>query len=117
MSLQKPLRLWPGVAGVALIASGLIAAFAVPGATLVGLATAVGTGVAVLIWWLGFSRAPWADRLAAPVLMVGAVLAIRPLLHASIAGAGQDRLFYVLSLPVASFSLGLWAIATRKLSN
>ena len=69
---QKPLRLWPGVVIVVL---QLLARFAVPAfapeAALYGLMGGVFVGgLAIVVWWVFFSRAPWSERLGAIVLMV-----------------------------------------------
>jgi outer membrane protein assembly factor BamB len=114
---RKPLRLWPGVAAATLIVLGVLVTALLPEAMTSGLLAVIGGGAAVVVWWLFFSRAPWLERLGALVFMVAAVLAIRPLLHRSISGAGQDRLFYVLSVPVMSLALVAWAAASRRLST
>ncbi|HEY8460762.1 MAG TPA: hypothetical protein VIM99_10300, partial [Blastocatellia bacterium] len=62
----KPLRLWPGIVAVALL---WLVWFVVPvvapdvgtGAMIGGLAC----GLAVFIWWMFFSRAPWIERVGA----------------------------------------------------
>src|SRR4051812_46668436 len=83
----RPLRLWPGVVLVALqwvfrFGVPLIAPDAVPVAVL----GSVACGLGVIIWWLFFSRASWADRLGAILLMIVAVIVTRQLVHPSIAG-------------------------------
>ncbi len=114
---EKPLRLWPGVVAAAVIVTGLLAAFVLPDATIVGMLSAVVGGAAAVLWWVFFSRAPWIDRLGAILVMVVAVVATRPFLDRSIAGAGQDRLFYVLSVPVLSVALVACALASRGLGS
>jgi outer membrane protein assembly factor BamB len=71
----------------------------------------------IVLWWLFFSRAPWAERLTGLGLMVVAVLVTRPLLHESVATAGQGVLFFFFALPVLSLALVAWAVATRHLST
>jgi outer membrane protein assembly factor BamB len=117
MVSERPLRLWPGAAAAAAIVLGLLATFLLPDATMVGLLAAVVGGAAAVLWWVFFSRAPWGDRLLAVVVMIAAVIATRPLLDRSIAGAGQDKLFYVLSVPVVSVALVAWALASRRLGS
>src|SRR5688572_7236702 len=52
---QRPLRLWPGVLAVTF---QWLARFAVPEATIYRILAGVfGGGLAVLVWWLFFSRA------------------------------------------------------------
>lgn len=82
-----------------------------------GLIGAMIAAVGILFWWLFFSRAPWVERIGAILLMIVAMLAIRPFVHVSISGAGQGMLIYVLSVPVFMLALVTWAAATRNLSN
>ena len=73
MTRVKPLRLWPGVVIVVLqwlLAFGVpfVAPDAEVGSLPVGvLAVAGGAlgGLAVVIWWLLFSRAAWSERVGA----------------------------------------------------
>ena len=70
---RKPLRLWPGVVAVVLLwlaRFGLKAV--VPGfrGFALGMMWALGAALAVVLWWLFFSRARWSERLGAIVLMI-----------------------------------------------
>lgn len=115
---RKPLRLWPGAIAVAL---QWLCIFGVPilfpqlggTAIIAGLAG----GLIVVVWWLFFSRAPWAERLTAIVLMIAAVGAIGPLLHPSIANGMMGFMPYIYSIPLLSLALVIWAAATRSLST
>jgi len=122
---RKPLRLWPGV--VIVVVQWLIR-FGIPlvapdteflgvGALIVVIAGPVGL-LAILVWWLFFSRALWSERLAAIVVMILAVVATRPLTHQSIQNGMQGMMFAVYAVP-ATLSLALvgWAIASRRLSE
>ena len=44
-----------------------------------------GAALAIVVWWLFFSRAPWSERLGAIVLMIVALFATSRIVHASIA--------------------------------
>jgi outer membrane protein assembly factor BamB len=113
---RAPLRLWPGVAAAGLLAiAALVGAF-VTEVLPYAMMTAVVAGLLIVVWWLFFSRAPWLERLGAVALMAAGVVATRPLLHASIAGAGMGMLFYFLSIPVLSLALVAWAAASRGLA-
>ncbi|NIP26116.1 MAG: PQQ-binding-like beta-propeller repeat protein [Phycisphaerae bacterium] len=117
-SRQKPLRLWPGVAIVMLL---LLARFVVPvfmpEATPYGVMGALVGGVALVVWWVFFSRAPWSERLGAIGLMMVALAATPFFVHKSIATGAMGMLFYVLAIPVLSLAFVAWAVATRHLSN
>jgi hypothetical protein len=68
---RKPLRLWPGVVAVSLL---WLVRFAVPlifpDALLFGVLGEIAGGLAVIVWWLFFSRAAWLERVGALVLMI-----------------------------------------------
>ena len=70
-------------------------------------------GLAVVVWWLFFSRAPWSERLGAIVLMIVALVATRPLVHESIANGMMGMMFPIFAIPVLSLALspGRWPAA------
>ena len=120
----KKLRLWPGVA---LVAVQWLLLFGVPevapDAELAGLSIGliaimggVLCGLFVALWWMLFSRAHWAERLGAIALMIAAVVATSFLVDVSIAGAGQGMLLYFAVVPGLSLALVVWAVATARLS-
>jgi len=121
---QKPLRLWPGVViaivlilvryGLPLIAPDA-ELFSFPLALIAIFGGMLGT-VAIVVWWLFFSRAPWSERLGALVLMIVAVFATRLIIHESIRGGMMGGLLFVYSVPVLGLALVVWAVATRRLS-
>jgi len=73
----------------------------------------LGGGVAVLVWWALFSRAPHVERWGALVLTIGAVAGTRRILDASIAGAGMGMLFfaYVVRSCAWRWLPGRWSAA------
>ncbi len=115
-SPRESLRLWPGVVAVVL---QWLAWFGVsiiyPPAAPWGVVVALGAGLAVVLWWLFFSRAPWSERIGAIVLMVVAVAATKGIVHASIAGGGMGMLLYLYAIPVLSLALVASAAAGRRL--
>jgi outer membrane protein assembly factor BamB len=122
---SKPLRLWPGVAFAAfavLMRFGL--PLALPGVPIFGMdsgivgliGSVVGT-LGILIWWLFFSRAAWADRLGAVAVMIVAALATRAVADESIAGAGQGILIFLMGTQLMSLALVAWAVASRGLTR
>ncbi len=119
------LRLWPGVVLAVLV---LLLRFglpvAMPEAQLFGMeagfvglfGSMLGT-LAILIWWVFFSRAPWSERLGAVAMMMVSVTATRAIAHESITGAGMGALLYIMAIQVMSLALVLWAVAARGLAT
>ncbi|HEX8162311.1 MAG TPA: PQQ-binding-like beta-propeller repeat protein [Pyrinomonadaceae bacterium] len=114
--MPRPLRLWPGVALVILM---LLVRFVlpavVPEAILVAMIGEVVGALAIIVWWLFFSRAPWPERVGALVLMIVALVATKRVVHPSIAGGAMGMLLYVLAIPVLCLALVAWAVASRRL--
>ena len=117
---RKPFRLWPGIVAVVLQWIGW---FVVPAvlpwsqAPFIGLLVGVLGGLAILLWWLLFSRAPWVERIGAPVLIVGAVILTKRVVHPSIAGGAMGMLLYVYAIPVFGLALVAWAVVTRRFTT
>jgi outer membrane protein assembly factor BamB len=113
---RKPLRLWPGVAAVALLwlaRFGLKAA--IPGFKGFALAMqwSFGAAAAVLLWWLFFSRARWLERLGAVVLMGAGLGATWLLRHES-----MGPLWLVgYAVPVLCLALVAGAAVGRRLPD
>jgi len=112
----RPLRLWPGVAAVAL---QWVIRFGVPVVFPDALAFAVIGGLAcalvVVVWWLLFSRARWFDRVGAIALMVAAEFATPRLLDVSIATGMMGLMFTIYSIPVLCLAFVLALALTRSL--
>jgi outer membrane protein assembly factor BamB len=115
---RKPLRLWPGVAAVVLqwLARFVVPVVA-PGAVAFGLIGGLAGGLAVAVWWLFFSRAPWSERVGAVALMIAALLATSRIAHESIATGAMGMLLPVLAIPVLSLAFVAWAVGTRRFSD
>ena len=114
---RKPLRLWPGVA--ILILQWLlwfVVPYFGPAALLYGVFGGVLCGLAIALWWLFLSRAPWLERVGAIVLIVLALIGTKRIVHVSIAGGSMGYLLYVIAIPILSLALVTWAVASRRLS-
>jgi outer membrane protein assembly factor BamB len=112
----RPLRLWPGVAIVLLqwlIRFGLPAVAPDIGAFAV-LAGPVGL-LAVVVWWVFFSRAPWFERVGAVVLMAAAMAATPPFLHESVRQGNLGVQFFVQAPGVLSLCFVAWAVVAGSL--
>src|SRR5688500_1987817 len=115
---RTPLRLWPGV--VAVLTQWffwLILPLITPEGGLYGVFGAIGCSLAVFLWWMFFSRAPWSERLGAIILMIVGVWAVSRVVHESIAGGMQGMMLYVYSIPVLCLALVTWAVVSRAFSD
>jgi outer membrane protein assembly factor BamB len=115
---RKPIRLWPGVAVVALQwALWLVVPRLVPDAMSVGMLGGVACGLVVALWWLFFSRAAWIERVGAIVLMVVAVLATSRVVHESIATGMMGMMLGLYAVPALSLALVAGAAVARRMSD
>src|SRR5216117_4186574 len=79
---RRPLRLWPGVvAAVLLLLVRFVVPIVVPGTMMFGVIGGLVGVLAIVVWWLFFSRAPWTERVGAIVLMIVALFATSRLVH------------------------------------
>ncbi|MFN0121239.1 MAG: PQQ-binding-like beta-propeller repeat protein [Blastocatellia bacterium] len=119
---RNPLRLWPGVAiaiALALVSYGL--PLIVPDGEVFGVSLGMVTvlggvvgALAIIVWWLFFSRASWVERVGAIVLMIIGVVATRLVVHQSIAGAGMGMLLYMSAIPILGLALVAWALIAGR---
>jgi outer membrane protein assembly factor BamB len=118
LSPRKPLRLWPAVA-IAIVQLLVMfgAPVVAPDAGPIGMLGGVVGALAILVWWVFFSRAAWFERVGAIVLMIVAVWAASTVAHESIVGAGRGMLIFILPTPYLSLALVAWAVATRHLHD
>ncbi len=110
---RKPLRLWPGVVAVVL---QWLARFGIPvvvpgfqGIVRAMMGGMLGT-LAVLVWWVFFSRARWSERLGAIVLMPLALGATWLVKHESMGPAWLIG----YATPVLCLAFVTWAVASRR---
>jgi len=114
---QEPLRLWHGVVIVLLqwlvrFALPVLMPAAIPVSILGGL---VG-GLAVVVWWAFFSRAPRSERWGAIVLMIMAMVVTSRLIHESIATGMMGMMLAIYAIPVLSLAFVAWVVVSRRLS-
>ena len=119
MTSPTSLRLWPGI--VAAILLGVLrygVPLLFPDRFVVGFLGAVVCAVAILVWWVFFSRAPWIERVGAIVVIVVAFFLTKPLLHKSIAGGMMGMMYPIYALPpVLAPVFVAWAALTRGFSD
>jgi outer membrane protein assembly factor BamB len=114
----KPLRLWPGV--VIVILQWLVR-FVLPSispdAIAVGVFGGLFGGLAIIVWWVFFSRAPRFERWAAIVFMVVTLIGTSQIIHISIKTTMMGMMFPVYSIPVLSLAFVVWAVASHRFSQ
>jgi outer membrane protein assembly factor BamB len=115
---RKPLRLWPGVvAAVLLCLVRFVIPVFVPRALLFGMIGALVCAVAIVVWWLFFSRAPWSERLGAVAVAAVALFATSRIIHVSVATGMMGMMFRFYSIQILCPVFVAWAVATRRLSD
>lgn len=117
---QKPLRLLQGVIIVLiqwLVRYGIPLVHQGDSVTQISVFGGLLGGLALVIWWVFFSRAPRVDRWGAFFLMVIALIVTSIFLHKSIKTSMMGLMFTVYSIPLLSLAFVVWAAASRKLST
>ena len=115
---RKPLRVWPGVVLVVVQwIAWLLVPFFFPTYMLKGMLVTAACALAIGLWWLIFSRAPWLERIIVLVLIVLAVIATKRIVHVSIATGSMGFLLFVMAIPVMSLALVTAAVISRRLSS
>jgi outer membrane protein assembly factor BamB len=116
----KPLRLWPGV--VIVIVQWLVW-LVVPMVSPDDQAIAIGVfggllgGVAIAVWWMFFSQAPWIERWGVIILASGAFVLTSFIIHESIGTSMMGLMFFTYAVPVLSLAFVLCVIACRRLPD
>ncbi len=117
-AVRKPLRLWPGVAAAVLL---LLARFGLPIVEPEQFGYAIMGGMvcalAIVLWWVFFSRAPWADSLGAIALMIVALFATSRVIHVSLATGMMGLMFPIYAIPVLSVVFVAGVVAGSRLSD
>ncbi len=111
-------RLRPGIIIVILqwiIAWVIPILFPGPWISAVGVLGGIACGLAIMVWWAFFSKAPSFERWSAIVLWLFALVVASRLTHESIATAGQGILFFAHAIPLSSLGFMVWAVSCRKL--
>ena len=113
------LRLWPGVAALAVQWLCWVALpLAVPGPVtgLIAVIGGLGGGLAVAVWWAFLSRAPRPERLGFIALAAVALFLASRLVDESIASGVMGLLLPLYAIPVASLAIVASAAGTRLLA-
>jgi outer membrane protein assembly factor BamB len=116
VSGRKELRLWPGVVAVVLMWFSRIGIKAlVPGFAgfAQGMQGALLAALAILLWWMFFSRARWFERVGVIALMAIGLTGAWLLKHDSMG----PLWLMCYAVPVLCTVLVAWAVATRRLTG
>jgi outer membrane protein assembly factor BamB len=124
-TFRRPLRLWPGIVLAALLLLvRFIIPFIAPESLILGIPTPVLgilagllLGLAIVGWWLFFSRAPWLERLGVVALMILAMVVMSRIIHVSILTGAMGMLYPALAIPVLMLAFVAAVAITRKLET
>jgi outer membrane protein assembly factor BamB len=118
-SASRPgLRLWPGVLFAGLLLAGRFGLpLVMPEAGMFGVIGGIFGALAIVLWWVFFSRAPWSERLGAIVFMIAALFATSYVVHESVANGMMGMMLPILGIPVLSIALVTAVVATRRYSS
>ena len=108
----RPFRIWPGIVLIVLqwvLRFGIV--FFMPEAVIFAINGALLSTVAIVLWWIFFSRAAIFERLGIVGLVIVALIATWQLLHESM----QLMPFTTYIIPVISLAFVLSAAASRHL--
>ena len=115
---QTALRVWPGVVAVVLQwLLWLVVPIVAPERLLPAMLGALICAAVVLVWWMLFSRAPWADRVGVLLLMLVAVFLTKRAVDKSIANGMMGMMLPVFSIPAMCLALVATATIGRRLSS
>ncbi|MBE0647324.1 MAG: PQQ-binding-like beta-propeller repeat protein [Bacteroidales bacterium] len=116
-TLQKPLRLWPGIIiAILILLVRYILPAILPEALIPGIFGGLAAGLLVIVWWAFFSRATSLERWIGPLIFIVAPVVASLFLHESIAKGGQGMMFTILWVPVMSLVFVTCAVITSTLS-
>ena len=112
---QKPLRILPGIIIVIVqwMVRFVLPVF-IPEAVAIALFGGIICGLAIVIWWVFFSRAHLFDRWTAIVLKIVAFLATAQVIDKSISTSMMGLMYPVYSITVICLAFVIWAVATRN---
>lgn len=113
----QPLRLWPGVLLAVLIVLGrFVLPIVVPGALFYGVLGGVLGGLAIVLWWAFWSRAPRTERWGAVVFLIVAMVATSRVIHVSIATGMMGMMFPIYAIPAVTLAFVVGVVGSRGLT-
>ena len=116
-TVEKPIRWIPGlVIAILIIFIRYLYPIYQPDATVIGLFGGVLGGLAIIIWWSFFSRAPRSERWIAFIAIVLGLTITFFLVHESIATGGQGMMFPLYAIPVVGLAFAAWSLIRKFFS-
>jgi len=114
---RQSLRLLPGVIIVVLQwLLRFVVPMIEPKAMIIGIFSGLLGGVAILVWWLFFSRAPRIEKWGALVLIILSLYVTSFLIDESISRANMGLMFIIHSIPVMSLAFVFWVVVSSRFS-
>lgn len=116
----KSIRLLPGVVIVVLqwlIRFGMPAILPDDRTLQIGVLGGILGGIALMVWWGFFSRAPKTERWSAILLIILSLVATSQFLDRSISTGAMGLMFIMVSIPIMSLAFVIWALVSRHLTN
>jgi outer membrane protein assembly factor BamB len=114
---QRSLKLKAGIIIVILqVILRFVIPSLIPSATEIGVLGGMVFGLAFMVWWAFFSRAPRAERWGAIALMILVLIITSQLLDDSIGTAMMGMMFPSYAIPVLCPAFLIWAVATQRLA-
>jgi len=115
---RRPLRLWPGILfALLLLLTRLVVPQVIPETAMLGMIGGIVGALAIVLWWVFFSRAPWVERLGAIALMIGALYATSYVVDRSISNGMMGMMLFILGIQVLGVALVASVVASRHLSS
>ena len=116
--MSKPIRLWPGaVLAIAYVVLRFIVPPIFPAAAVVAMFGGLILALAIVLWWLFFSRAPWLERLGTIAFMAAAVFITMRVVDISIRTGMMGFMLPVYSLPALALALVIGVAVSRGRSD
>jgi len=113
---MEKLRLTPGITIVILqLLSAWVVPRLFPGASSIGIMGGMALGLALMVWWAFFSKAPRFERWSAILIWIVALALASRFTHESIRTAGQGILFFAHAIPLSSLGFLVWVMTCRNL--
>ena len=113
---QKPLRLWPGIVAALLLCLTKVIPIVDPDVIFLAGIGGMACALAICLWWLFLSRAPWPERVGAIVLMAVAIFATMRIAHVSIRTGMMGMMLPVYAIPFLGLALVAAVVVSRRRS-